>query len=88
MLCLVDKGVEACRYLQTYGQWDLATWLAKVRFNKCSTQFEDSCDVLFGISTCTYMAVIAYYFAFRWMWLSSELENRELTSKGFKSRKG
>ena len=30
LLCLVDKGVEACRYLQTYGQWDLATWLAKV----------------------------------------------------------
>eukprot|EP00794_Sanderia_malayensis_P005451 gene5450-6133_t len=30
LLCLVDKGLEACRYLQTYGNWELATWLAKV----------------------------------------------------------
>lgn len=30
LLCLVDKGTDACRYLQTYGNWELATWLAKV----------------------------------------------------------
>ena len=31
LLCLVDKGTDACRYLQTYGAWDLATWIAKVK---------------------------------------------------------
>eukprot|EP00795_Rhopilema_esculentum_P012339 gene12339-2990_t len=34
LLCLVDKGVEACRYLQTYGDWELATWLAKVSLSQ------------------------------------------------------
>ena len=33
LLCLVDKGVDACRYLQTYGGWDLSTWIAKVTSN-------------------------------------------------------
>ena len=32
LLCLIDKGVDACRYLQTYGHWQEATWLAKVVF--------------------------------------------------------
>jgi hypothetical protein len=31
LLCLIDKGLDACRYLQTYGAWDQAVWLAKVR---------------------------------------------------------
>ena len=30
LLCLIDKGLDACRYLQTYGQWRRAAWLAKV----------------------------------------------------------
>jgi len=30
LLCLIDKGLDACRYLQTYGEWDRAAWLAKV----------------------------------------------------------
>ena len=30
LLCLIDKGLDACRYLQTYGAWDQAAWLAKV----------------------------------------------------------
>ena len=30
LLCLIDKGMDACRYLQTYGQWNQAVWLAKV----------------------------------------------------------
>lgn len=29
LLCLIDKGLDACRYLQTYGEWDRAAWLAK-----------------------------------------------------------
>ncbi len=37
LLCLIDKGLDACRYLQTYGQWHQAAWLAKVRKeNECS----------------------------------------------------
>ncbi|XP_005089399.1 WD repeat-containing protein 11 [Aplysia californica] len=29
LLCLINKGLDACRYLQTYGAWDHAVWLAK-----------------------------------------------------------
>ncbi|KAG5831382.1 hypothetical protein ANANG_G00303160 [Anguilla anguilla] len=31
LLCLIDKAADACRYLQTYGEWNRAAWLAKVR---------------------------------------------------------
>ncbi|XP_059803789.1 WD repeat-containing protein 11 isoform X2 [Hypanus sabinus] len=30
---LADKAADACRYLQTYGEWNRAAWLAKVRLN-------------------------------------------------------
>ena len=30
LLSLIDKGLDACRYLQAYGQWEEAAWLAKV----------------------------------------------------------
>ena len=30
LLCLIDKGLDACRYLQTYGAWEQAVWLSKV----------------------------------------------------------
>lgn len=33
LLCLIDKGLDACRYLQTYGDWDQAVWLAKATLN-------------------------------------------------------
>ncbi|KAK3553820.1 hypothetical protein QTP70_012214 [Hemibagrus guttatus] len=33
LLCLIDKAADACRYLQTYGEWNRAVWLAKVRLN-------------------------------------------------------
>ena len=38
LLCLIDKGLDACRYLQTYGAWEQAVWLAKstLEFNDCS----------------------------------------------------
>ncbi|XP_033835522.1 WD repeat-containing protein 11 [Periophthalmus magnuspinnatus] len=41
LLCLIDKAADACRYLQTYGEWNRAAWLAKVRLNPC-----ESSDVL------------------------------------------
>eukprot|EP00051_Salpingoeca_urceolata_P002385 m.49699 g.49699 ORF g.49699 m.49699 type:complete len:1133 (-) comp12095_c0_seq1:65-3463(-) len=31
LLCLIGNGLDACRYLQTYGQWGLAARLAKSR---------------------------------------------------------
>uniref|UniRef100_A0AAR2LXY6 WD repeat-containing protein 11 n=1 Tax=Pygocentrus nattereri TaxID=42514 RepID=A0AAR2LXY6_PYGNA len=31
LLCLIDKAADACRYLQTYGEWNRAAWLAKVQ---------------------------------------------------------
>uniref|UniRef100_A0A3P8WMM1 WD repeat-containing protein 11 n=1 Tax=Cynoglossus semilaevis TaxID=244447 RepID=A0A3P8WMM1_CYNSE len=41
LLCLIDKAADACRYLQTYGAWTRAAWLAKVRLNPA-----ESSDVL------------------------------------------
>ncbi|XP_038613665.1 WD repeat-containing protein 11 isoform X2 [Tachyglossus aculeatus] len=41
LLCLIDKAADACRYLQTYGEWNRAAWLAKVRLNS-----EECADVL------------------------------------------
>lgn len=41
LLCLIDKAADACRYLQTYGEWTRAAWLAKVRLNS-----EECADVL------------------------------------------
>ncbi|XP_033632855.1 WD repeat-containing protein 11-like isoform X3 [Asterias rubens] len=29
LLCLINKGIDACRYLITYGEWSQAVWLAK-----------------------------------------------------------
>ncbi|KAM9133288.1 WD repeat-containing protein 11 isoform 1-T1 [Pangshura tecta] len=41
LLSLIDKAADACRYLQTYGEWNRAAWLAKVRLNS-----EECGDVL------------------------------------------
>uniref|UniRef100_A0A8C0RRN0 WD repeat domain 11 n=1 Tax=Canis lupus familiaris TaxID=9615 RepID=A0A8C0RRN0_CANLF len=41
LLCLIDKAADACRYLQTYGEWNRAAWLAKVRLSS-----EECADVL------------------------------------------
>ncbi|XP_074856629.1 WD repeat-containing protein 11 isoform X1 [Carettochelys insculpta] len=41
LLSLIDKAADACRYLQTYGEWNRAAWLAKVRLNS-----EECSDVL------------------------------------------
>ncbi|XP_078312164.1 WD repeat-containing protein 11-like [Crassostrea virginica] len=32
-LCLLDKVLDACRYLQTYDEWQQAAWLAKLVLN-------------------------------------------------------
>uniref|UniRef100_A0A8D8RS64 WD repeat-containing protein 11 n=2 Tax=Cacopsylla melanoneura TaxID=428564 RepID=A0A8D8RS64_9HEMI len=29
LLCLISKGLDACKYLTSYGQWQDAVWLAK-----------------------------------------------------------
>ncbi|EDO36880.1 predicted protein [Nematostella vectensis] len=33
LLCLIDKGLDACRYLQTYGEWQRSASLAKATLN-------------------------------------------------------
>ena len=30
LLCVIHKALDACRYLQSNGQWDKSIWLAKV----------------------------------------------------------
>lgn len=34
LLCLIDKGLDACRYLQTYNEWYNSVWLAKSTLNE------------------------------------------------------
>lgn len=34
LLALIDKGLDACRYLQTYGNWYKSVWLAKSTLNE------------------------------------------------------
>ncbi|ESO13031.1 hypothetical protein HELRODRAFT_63831 [Helobdella robusta] len=34
LLCMIDKGIDACRYLQTYNKWHQAAWLAKVALSE------------------------------------------------------
>ncbi|XP_033005406.1 WD repeat-containing protein 11 [Lacerta agilis] len=48
LLCLIDKAADACRYLQTYGEWNRAAWLAKVRLNpeECADVFKRWVDHL------------------------------------------
>ena len=31
LLCLIDKAADACKYLQSSGEWDASLWLAKCR---------------------------------------------------------
>ena len=31
LLCLIDKVLDACKYLQSNNQWDASLWLAKCR---------------------------------------------------------
>lgn len=42
LLCLIDKAADACRYLQTYGEWNRAAWLAKVTRHDAVHQQETS----------------------------------------------
>ncbi|XP_052771962.1 WD repeat-containing protein 11-like [Mya arenaria] len=41
LLCLIDKGLDACRYLQTYSAWELAVWLAK-----STLEYTECCEVM------------------------------------------
>ncbi|XP_014675037.1 PREDICTED: WD repeat-containing protein 11-like [Priapulus caudatus] len=42
LLCLIDKGMDACRYLQSYGKWNMAAWLAKstLDYSECLEVFK------------------------------------------------
>ena len=36
LLCLIEKQQDACRYLQTYGEWYYSVWLAKATLQERS----------------------------------------------------
>lgn len=38
LLSLIDKGLDSCRYLQTYGKWYYSVWLAKSTLNEKETK--------------------------------------------------
>nr|CAD7432286.1 unnamed protein product [Timema monikensis] len=38
LLCLIGKGLDACRYLMSYNLWDRAVWLAKAVLPQPETQ--------------------------------------------------
>lgn len=52
LLCLIDKGLDGCRYLQTYGEWQTAAWLAKATLSErdCSEVFTKWSDHLASIT--------------------------------------
>lgn len=41
LLCLIGKGLDACRYLESYGHWGAATWLARAVLSP-----QDACEVI------------------------------------------
>ena len=51
LLCLIDKGLDGCRYLQTYGEWQTAAWLAKATLGEkdCSEVFTKWADHLASV---------------------------------------
>jgi hypothetical protein len=52
LLCLIDKGLDGCRYLQTYGEWQTAAWLARatLRERDCSEVFTKWADHLSSVT--------------------------------------
>eukprot|EP00058_Branchiostoma_floridae_P022847 XP_002608337.1 hypothetical protein BRAFLDRAFT_126223 [Branchiostoma floridae] len=62
LLCLIDKAFDACRYLQDYGEWDQAAWLAKASLNnvECSEVMKRWVDHLCS-SAVNYKAIFLEY---------------------------
>ena len=51
LLCLIDKGLDGCRYLQTYGEWQTAAWLARATLSErdCGEVFTKWADHLASV---------------------------------------
>ncbi len=51
LLCLIDKQQDACRYLQTYGEWYHSVWLAKatLRERDCNDVFSKWVEYLTSV---------------------------------------
>lgn len=75
LLCLIDKGQDACRYLQTYGEWQHSVWLAKSTLDErdAGEVFSRWADhltsvgvnqkvgnVVYGIHQCMYTLKLSY----------------------------
>ena len=52
LLCLIDKGLDGCRYLQTYGEWRTAAWLARATLSEkdCGEVFTKWADHLASVT--------------------------------------
>ena len=57
LLCMTGKGLDACRYLQTYGSWTTAAWLAKVFQESPVTQ-----TTFPNVNSCPYSLLSYFYF--------------------------
>ena len=42
MLSLIEKSLDACRYLQSNGEWERSVWLAKVSLR------DEDCEEIMG----------------------------------------
>ncbi|EDV20115.1 uncharacterized protein TRIADDRAFT_10380, partial [Trichoplax adhaerens] len=78
LLCLIGKNVDACRYLQTYGEWDKAAWLAKATLssNECFDMYRQWIDsllnstqedqaILVALSLCDFTKVLELLYSLR-----------------------
>lgn len=57
LLCLIDKAADACRYLQTYGEWNRAAWLAKVLYFEQTQSRASDKSILCDIFTIALLAI-------------------------------
>lgn len=77
LLCLIDKGLDGCRYLQTYGEWRTAAWLARATLSErdCGEVFTKWADHLASVTVnkkvwerrpafCSYLLFFLYQFYF------------------------
>lgn len=63
LLCLIDKQQDACRYLQTYGEWYYSVWLAKATLQEkdCTDVFTKWAEHLAAVGVNQKVIICALY---------------------------
>jgi hypothetical protein len=66
LLCLIDKGLDACRYLQSYEEWELAAGLAKATLSErdCAEVFMRWADHLLSSTVNRKSQAVLIYLTF------------------------